>query len=169
MSQRSQHGQLRRQTSWSEHCRGGCKYRVSGSRQYVALSSGTRSIDGQECRIGYGAAAALADVGAKVTIISSSRSKIDAALRRLNSSDAKGVVADVRDEEGFTKTLQSLAPIDHLVFSAVDNIIRGKLEDLSLDDAKHLFGVKFWGAVIAGKGKRAKWCEAWMQVLRVNC
>ncbi|KIX06348.1 uncharacterized protein Z518_04324 [Rhinocladiella mackenziei CBS 650.93] len=106
---------------------------------------------GASTGIGYGAAAALADVGAKVTIISSSRSKTDAALKRLNSPDAKGVVADVRDEEGFTKTLQSLAPIDHLVFSAVDNIIRGKLEDLSLDDAKHLFGVKFWGAVIAGK------------------
>lgn len=142
---------------------------MSGSRQYVALSSSTTSIHDQVYRIGYGAAAALADVGAKVTIISSSQSKIDAALKRLNSPDAKGVVADVRDEEGFTKTLQSLAPIDHLVFSAVDKIIRGKLEDLSLDDAKHLFGVKFWGAVIAGKGKRAKCREAWIQVLRVNC
>ncbi len=88
-----------------------------------------------------------------MTIISSNQEKLDAALKQLNSANAKGVVSDVRDEAAFTRTLQSLAPVDHLIFSAVDNIIRGKLEDLSLDDAKHLFGVKFWGAVIAGKGE----------------
>jgi hypothetical protein len=49
--------------------------------------------------------------------------------------------------------LKSHAPVDHIVFSGVDKIIRGNLEDLNLDDAKHLFGVKFWGAVTIGKGK----------------
>ncbi|KIW25169.1 uncharacterized protein PV07_10830 [Cladophialophora immunda] len=101
--------------------------------------------------IGFGAAAALLDVGARVTIISSSSAKLDAALQRLASPSAKGVVADVRDETAFADTLRSLAPVDHIVFSAVDNIIRGKLEDQNLDEAKHLFGVKFWGAVITGK------------------
>jgi hypothetical protein len=38
------------------------------------------------------------------------------------------------------------------VFSGVDQIIRGKLEELDLDNAKHLFGVKFWGALLIGKG-----------------
>ena len=103
-------------------------------------------------------AAALLDVGAKVTIISSNQEKLDIALKQLNSSKAKGVVSNVRDEAAYTKTLQSLAPVDHIVFSAVDNIIRGKLVDQSLDDAKHLFGVKFWGAVTTGKGKDD--CEA---------
>ncbi|OAG39324.1 hypothetical protein AYO21_06528 [Fonsecaea monophora] len=101
--------------------------------------------------IGFGAAAALLDVGARVTIISSSSAKLDAALQRLGSPNAKGVVADVRNEAAFTDTLRSLAPVDHVIFSAVDNIIRGKLEDQNLDEAKHLFGVKFWGAVITGK------------------
>ncbi|KIW69508.1 hypothetical protein PV04_05381 [Phialophora macrospora] len=101
--------------------------------------------------IGYGAAAALLDVGAKVTIISSNQAKLDAALKQLDSPHVKGVVSDVRDEATYTATLQSLAPVDHVVFSAVDNIIRGKLEDQSLEDAKHLFGVKFWGAVTTGK------------------
>ncbi len=48
--------------------------------------------------------------------------------------------------------LRSMAPVDHIVFSGVDKIIRGKLEDLDLDEAKHLFGVKFWGSVVIGKG-----------------
>lgn len=58
----------------------------------------------------------------------------------------------MRDEAGFTQALKSLVPVDHIVFSAVDNIIRGELADLDLDAAKHLFGVKFWGAVTVGKG-----------------
>jgi hypothetical protein len=27
------------------------------------------------------------------------------------------------------------------------------LEDADLDGAKHLFGVKFWGSVVTGKGR----------------
>jgi len=30
-------------------------------------------------------------------------------------------------------------------------IIRGSLADANLDEAKHLFGVKFWGSVVIGK------------------
>lgn len=66
-----------------------------------------------------------------------------------------GEVGDVRDEKSFVELLTSLAPVDHIVFSGVDKIIRGNLEDLDLDDAKNLFGVKFWGAVVIGKGIRS--------------
>ncbi|EXJ73168.1 uncharacterized protein A1O5_04318 [Cladophialophora psammophila CBS 110553] len=121
---------------------GGFKDRLEGQKIVVV---------GGSTGIGFGAAAALLDFGARVTIISSSPANIEAALQRLASPNAKGVIADVRDEATFTETLQSLAPIDHIVFSAVDNIIRGKLEEQDLDDAKHLFGVKFWGAVTTGK------------------
>lgn len=74
------------------------------------------------------------------------------AIKRLNSPNASGAVGNVRDEEAFTEMLKSLAPVDHIVFSGVDKIIRGKIEDLDLNEAKYLFGVKFWGAVILGKG-----------------
>jgi hypothetical protein len=85
-------------------------------------------------------------------VISSSADRVATAVKKLNSPKAKGVASDVRDEAAFVETLKSLAPLDHIVFSGVDKIIRGKLADLELDDAKHLFGVKFWGAVIVGKG-----------------
>ncbi|RDL38872.1 uncharacterized protein BP5553_03212 [Venustampulla echinocandica] len=101
--------------------------------------------------IGFGAAQAFLDAGAKVTVISSNQERVDSAVSRLNSSDASGAVGNVRDESSFVEVLRGLAPIDHIVFSSVDKIIRGKLEDLDLDDAKYLFGVKFWGAVITGK------------------
>lgn len=57
----------------------------------------------------------------------------------------------MREEEAFISVLQSVAPVDHIVFSGVDKIIRGHLEDLNLDDAKWLFGVKFWGSLTIGK------------------
>jgi hypothetical protein len=73
-------------------------------------------------------------------------------VKRLNSPNASGAVGNVREEESFIEVLKGLAPVDHVVFSSVDKIIRGKLEELNLDDAKFLFGVKFWGAVTIGKG-----------------
>jgi hypothetical protein len=102
--------------------------------------------------IGFGAAQAFADAGANVTVISSSQEKVDKAIQRLASSNVKGQIANARDEAGLVNVLLSLAPIDHIVYSSVDKIIRGKLEDLDLNEAKRLFEVKFWGAVIVGKG-----------------
>lgn len=101
--------------------------------------------------IGYGAAQAFLDAGAEVTVISSNQDRVNEAVKRLNSPSASGKVGNVREEEAFVEVLKGLAPVDHIVFSGVDKIIRGNLEDLSLDDAKHLFGVKFWGAVVVGK------------------
>ena len=68
-------------------------------------------------------------------------------------------MGDVRNEETFVELLRSLAPVDHIVFSGVDKIIRGPLEDLELDTAKHLFGVKFWGSLITGKGECLDWSK----------
>ncbi|KAK0635996.1 oxidoreductase [Bombardia bombarda] len=103
--------------------------------------------------IGFGAAEILRDAGALVTIISSSQAKVDGAVERLGGPGAsvQGLVGDVRDEAAFTALLVSLAPVDHIVFSGVDKIIRGSLADADLNDAKHLFGVKFWGSVVVGK------------------
>lgn len=102
--------------------------------------------------IGFGAAEALLDVGAHVIVISSSEDRVNDAVKRLNSPNVSGKVGNVRDEEAFTKLLISLAPLNHIVFSGVDVIIRGPLAEANLDEAKHLFGVKFWGSVVVGKG-----------------
>lgn len=64
-------------------------------------------------------------------------------------------MGDLRDECAFTALLLSLAPIDHLIFTSVDRIIRGPLASADLSDAKHLFGVKFWGGVVVAKALAA--------------
>ncbi|CAI4213893.1 unnamed protein product [Parascedosporium putredinis] len=103
------------------------------------------------CAIGFGAAQAFLDAGASVVVISSSEDRVAEAVRRLDHPKVEGKAGDVRNEEAFTALLQSLAPLDHIVFSGVDKIIRGALADANLDDAKHLFGVKFWGSIVIGK------------------
>ncbi|KAL2061560.1 hypothetical protein VTL71DRAFT_6937 [Oculimacula yallundae] len=101
--------------------------------------------------IGFGAARAFLDAGAIVTVISSDQDRVNDAVKRLDSPQVSGLVGNVREEEAFVEVLKSLAPVDHIVFSAVDIIIRGNLEDLNIDEAKNLCGVKFWGSVIIGK------------------
>lgn len=103
--------------------------------------------------IGFSAAKAFLDAGAIVTVMSSSADRVEEAVARLASPNVEGAVGNVRDEEAFTQVLLDHAPVDHIVFTGVDKIIRGKLEDLVLEDAKFLFGVKFWGSLIVGKGK----------------
>lgn len=87
-------------------------------------------------------------------MISSNQDRVNSAIARLASPNVSGAVGNVREEEAFIEVLKGLAPVDHVVFSSVDKIIRGNLADLSLDDARHLFGVKFWGAVTLGKGEK---------------
>lgn len=91
--------------------------------------------------------------GAHVTIISSSQEKVDAALKKIDHPNVSGKVADVRNEENYTEVLKSLAPVDHVIYSSVDKIIRGAIAEANFDDAKHYFGVKFWGSALTGKGK----------------
>jgi len=101
--------------------------------------------------VGHGAALALLEHGAHVAIVSSSEEKLNAALKRIDHPNASGKVSDVRNEEQYTEVLKSLAPVDHLIYSSVDKIIRGAIADADLDDAKWYFGVKFWGSALTGK------------------
>ncbi|KAK1752936.1 hypothetical protein QBC47DRAFT_326689 [Echria macrotheca] len=108
------------------------------------------AVIGGSSGIGYGAAEILADAGASVIIISSNQDRVTAAAARLGNN-VKGLVGDVRDEAAFTEVLKSLAPLDHVVFSGVDKIIRGDLVDADFEEARELFGVKFWGSFVVAK------------------
>lgn len=94
-------------------------------------------------------------------IVSSSQDNIDAAIAKANNPNLTGKVGNVRDEASYTEVLRSLAPVDHLIYSGVDKIIRGAIADADLEDAKHYFGVKFWGSAMTGKSK-------WKVMLHMN-
>jgi NAD(P)-dependent dehydrogenase (short-subunit alcohol dehydrogenase family) len=111
------------------------------------------AVIGGSSGIGFGVASLLFEAGADITVISSSQENVTSALSRLGgpNPNLRGLAGDVRDESAFTQLLLSIAPLDHLVFSSVDKIIRGSLADADLEEAKQLFGVKFWGSFVVGK------------------
>ena len=80
-------------------------------------------------------------------------------MKKANNPNLTGKVGNVRDEASYTEALRSLAPVDHLVYSGVDKIIRGAIADADFEDAKYYFGVKFWGSAMTGKS------ECWLKFL----
>jgi NAD(P)-dependent dehydrogenase (short-subunit alcohol dehydrogenase family) len=110
-------------------------------------------------RIGFGVAEAVTSLDAKVAIISSSEEKVSNALSRLSNSfpeqqnNVQGHTVDVTDTDKFVAILRKLAPIDHLIYSAVDSPVRKDLAELDLVHVKHTFDIKFWGAANSGIGE----------------
>jgi NAD(P)-dependent dehydrogenase (short-subunit alcohol dehydrogenase family) len=100
--------------------------------------------------MGLATARSAALEGAEVTIASSSQARIDAALTELPDSCA-GAVVDVRDEAQIVALFERVAELDHVVFTAGDAFTPRPLADLSLGDARAIFGVRFWGAVTVAK------------------
>lgn len=88
-------------------------------------------------------------------------------MKKANNPNLTGKVGNVRDEAQYTELLRSLAPVDHFVYSGVDKIIRGAIADADFEDAKHYFGVKFWGSAMTGK---SKWSfECFIELISLSC
>jgi NAD(P)-dependent dehydrogenase (short-subunit alcohol dehydrogenase family) len=108
-------------------------------------------------RIGFGVAEAVASLGSKVIIVSSSPEKVSNALTRLKTAFPKanieGHAVSVTDTEKFVDLLKGFGEIDHLVYSAVDLLVRGPVEEVDLVKAKEGFDIKFWGAVTSVTGR----------------
>lgn len=96
--------------------------------------------------MGLATARAAARDGAHVTIASSNRERINAALRELPDGCA-GAVLDVRDDTQVAAVLEQFEEVDHLVFTAGDDVTFRPLAELDLRDARSILDVRFWGAV----------------------
>lgn len=105
-----------------------------------------------------GVAEAFLSFGAHVHIIGFTTASVEKAIALLKEEypdpalSIAGSTSDVRDESAITETLRALAPVDHIVYTAVDARIRGPIGGLDIASAKDLFGVKFWGQVAVAKG-----------------
>ena len=83
-------------------------------------------------------------------IISPGRAPLDTALAGLPGR-CDGAVVDTRSEADVAALFARAGELDHLVYSAGDALGPRPLKDLSLDEARQLFEVRFWGAVAAVK------------------
>ena len=100
--------------------------------------------------IGLATAGAAAAEGAAVVIAGSDEAKLNAALATL-PSNCESAVVDVRSESDVRALFSGIGELDHLVFTAGDALAFKPLSELTLEEARQQFEVRFWGAVAAVK------------------
>ena len=96
--------------------------------------------------MGLATAHAAAREGAAVTVVSSRRERVDAAVAGL-PGPCDGAVLDVRDTDAVAAFFEQVGELDHLVFSAGDAFTPRRLAELSIAEARAVLEVRFWGAV----------------------
>ena len=99
---------------------------------------------------GLATARAAAAAGAAVTIASSDQGRLSTALAGL-PGNCDGALVDTRSESEVAALFARIGELDHLVYTAGDAVTLRALQDLSLDEARQQFEVRFWGAIATVK------------------
>ncbi|RSM08754.1 hypothetical protein CEP52_004516 [Fusarium oligoseptatum] len=132
---------------------------ASAVGKYVSKLAGKRVlVIGGSSGVGFGVAeAALQNGASSVFISSSSQSKITSAIERLKSNN----VSTKTEVHGFPCNLASFdtlnsetGKLDHVVFTAGDQIAVGKLEDFTLDALKQAGAVRFFAPLVIAQQLR---------------
>ena len=105
---------------------------------------------GGSAGIGLATAMAASQEGAEVVIVSSNQQRIDKALEQLPKGN-QGFAVNLTDEQQVQQLFAQIGPFDHLVYTAGENLVIKALQDLSIDEAKGFFELRYWGAVTAVK------------------
>jgi len=100
--------------------------------------------------IGLATAQAAAAAGGRVVIVSSNKSRIDAALKTLPPG-SEGIAVDLSKEDSIKAFFAGFGAFDHLVYTAGENLSLSTLEELDLDKARTFWNIRYWGAVAAVK------------------
>lgn len=111
--------------------------------QRIALLGGTSGL-------GLATAQLAAAQGARVVIASRTEERVAAALATLPET-AEGHVVDLGSERSIATLLADLGALDHLVFTAGENLVLHELSDTDLTAARGFFETRLWGALAAAK------------------
>lgn len=105
--------------------------------------------------LGLATAIAAAGEGGELIIVSSNRERIDKALSELPPT-AKGYAIDLSKESNIQAFFDSSGPFDHLVYTAGENLRLQTIDATDIDNVRHFFDLRFWGAFAAVKYAAAK-------------
>ena len=105
--------------------------------QHVVVLGGTSGF-------GFATAKAALAEGAKVTIASRSAEKLRSALVRLGNATS-GECVDVTDKPELERFFAGLGPFDHLALTVGDPLLNKPIMELTDDEARSAFEVRFWG------------------------
>jgi len=100
--------------------------------------------------LGLATAIAAAAEAAKIIVVSGNSERVQKALSQLPPG-SEGYIADASKEKSLQELFSKMGSFDHLVFTAGESLPFNYLENLSMDDARHYFETRFWGALAAAK------------------
>src|SRR5258708_38802606 len=102
--------------------------------------------------MGFAAAEMAAREGAAIVVASSRREHIDRAITRLPKG-TEGYTIDLSNEEHVRDFFNHIGAFDHLVFTAGDMLQRSELSETNVEQARHFFDLRFWGAFMAATNR----------------
>ena len=121
------------------------------------MSKDQKSLDGKRVvllggssGIGLATAKLASSEGAQVVLVSSSRRKLDDALKQL-PQEAQGYAVDLTFEDNIKALFEKIGRFDHLMFSAGENLTLNKLESTNINQARDFFTLRFWASFAAVK------------------
>lgn len=113
---------------------------------------------GGSAGIGLAVAARALGEGAHVIIASHDRGRVEGAIAQLRDSvpdtaaqagAVEGHVVDLRSAAETGRLFQAAGAIDHLVFTAGEELLLGPFGELDLEAARRFFELRYWGALTA--------------------
>ncbi|WP_250475005.1 SDR family oxidoreductase [Caballeronia sp. GAFFF1] len=100
--------------------------------------------------IGFAIAKAVAESGGTPVVVSRKPESVESAIGRLPSG-AEGHTADVTSETEVAALFEKIGEIDHIAYTAADNVVTGPLSDMDLGVARDFLGARFWGPLTVAK------------------
>jgi NAD(P)-dependent dehydrogenase (short-subunit alcohol dehydrogenase family) len=100
--------------------------------------------------IGFATAEMAAREGAAIVVASSRRENVDRAVARLPKG-TEGYPIDLTHEEHIREFFDQRGAFDHLVFTAGDMLRMSEVSETNVEQARHVFDLRFWGAFMAAK------------------
>jgi NAD(P)-dependent dehydrogenase (short-subunit alcohol dehydrogenase family) len=98
--------------------------------------------------IGLAVATAASRRGARVTVVSSNKSRVDRAVAEL-AAGASGQAVDLTDTDAVQALFDGLGAIDHLVYTAGEPLALMPVDGLDLERARQFFELRYFGALAA--------------------
>jgi NAD(P)-dependent dehydrogenase (short-subunit alcohol dehydrogenase family) len=117
------------------------------------LSNKRIVILGGTAGIGLAVATHAARDGARVVIASRDPARVQAAVARLPAG-SEGHAVDLRSAPAVGELFDRLGSIDHLVYTAGEELLIAPLADLDLAAARRFFELRYWGALAAIQAAR---------------
>jgi len=118
---------------------------------------------GGSAGIGLAVAERALSEGAHVLIASHDRARVDRAVSQLRAGrqdpgDGRGTVsghtADLRSPSETRALFEAVGPLDHLVYTAGEELLLAPLAELDLAAARRFFELRYWGALAAVQAAR---------------